>query len=79
MKPAAIEGYLTEEATAAMLDVEIATLRSWSARRKGPPRTVVGRNVLYREAALQKWLLSRERDPEAARQISRSGRAVAAA
>ena len=79
MRPAAIEGYLTEEATAAMLDVEIATLRSWSARRKGPPRTVVGRRPLYREEALRKWLLSKERDPEAARQAGRSGRANIAA
>ena len=72
MKPTNIDGYLDEGATAGRLGVSVATLRSWSARRKGPPRTVVGRRPLYREEALRKWLLSKERDPEAARQAARS-------
>jgi hypothetical protein len=69
-----LDGYLNESATAALLGVSVATLRCWSARRKGPPRTVVGRQPIYREQALREWLLAKERDPEATRQAGRSGR-----
>ena len=67
MSTASIDGYLSEGETAARLGVTRSTLRTWAARRRGPPRTVVGRTIFFREEALKGWLLSRERDPEAAR------------
>jgi hypothetical protein len=61
------ENFLNEIEAAAFLGCTIPTLRSNAARRKGPPRIVVSRKPLYREAALLDWMKRREVDPEAAR------------
>jgi excisionase family DNA binding protein len=60
-------GYLSEAEAARQLAVTVATLRTWASRRREPPRTKVGRRVLYRASALQEWLLAQERDVAAAR------------
>jgi hypothetical protein len=36
------------------------TLDRWDLLRTGPPRTYVGRKVLYRRASVQKWLAAQE-------------------
>jgi hypothetical protein len=51
---------LNEKQTATELGVKVATLRIWSARRKGPPRIKVGRKLFYRRETLLAWLASRE-------------------
>ncbi len=61
------EQFLTEAETAALLGVEVVTLRSNASRRKGPPRTKCGNKILYRQAPLLAWLKSREIDVEAPR------------
>lgn len=53
-------GLLTEEETAAIADVDLATLRNQRSARTGPPYTRWGRKVFYRQAALVKWLEGRE-------------------
>ena len=66
-----IDGYWTEEEAARRLGVAIGTLRTWAARRKGPPRTTFHRKVVYRIDAVLAWLRKQETDPEAARNSDR--------
>jgi predicted DNA-binding transcriptional regulator AlpA len=54
--------FLTLEALAAELGRNKRTLDRWEALGTGPPRTRVGRRVLYRRASVQKWLLAQESD-----------------
>jgi hypothetical protein len=60
-QPSIIEQeYFTTSALAAMLDVSPRTLERWHALRLGPPRTTIGRLVLYRRDSVAEWLHSRE-------------------
>jgi hypothetical protein len=52
--------FLTKEELAAELQRNPRTLDRWAALRIGPPRTRVGRKVLYRRASVQKWLIAQE-------------------
>ena len=70
------EAYVSEAELSAALEKTIPTLRTWGSRRKGPPRTVVGRKVLYRVGALRQWLRSRELDFDEARRGQRRRRAA---
>ena len=60
-----VGGYQSEEETARQLKVKVGTLRVWGCRGRGPPRTLIGRNVFYRVEALLTWLRQQERDPSA--------------
>ena len=42
------------------LGISKRTLDRWHRQRMGPPRTVIGRTILYRRTAVQEWLRSRE-------------------
>ena len=53
--------FLTKEELAVELRRNPRTLDRWDALGMGPPRTHVGRKVLYRRARVQKWLCARER------------------
>ncbi|MBY6046693.1 helix-turn-helix transcriptional regulator [Vannielia litorea] len=55
--------YLTREEAAEQLRVSPRTLDRMHASRSGPPRTTVGRRVLYRPEALEEWLKARELGP----------------
>jgi hypothetical protein len=39
---------------------EPRTLDRWEALGVGPPRTLVGRQVLYRRASVERWLAAQE-------------------
>jgi hypothetical protein len=52
--------FLTREELAAELRRNPRTLDRWDVLRIGPPRTHVGRQVLYRRASVQKWLAAQE-------------------
>jgi hypothetical protein len=52
--------FLTREELAAELRRNPRTLDRWDVLRIGPPRTHVGRQVLYRRASVQKWLVAQE-------------------
>jgi len=54
--------FLTPEALAAELDRNKRTIDRWDALGIGPPRTRIGRRVLYRRASVQRWLLEQESD-----------------
>ena len=53
--------FLTKEELAEELGRNVRTLDRWDTLRIGPPRTVIGRKVLYRRASVQKWLCAQER------------------
>ena len=52
--------FLTKEELAAELQRNPRTLDRWEVLGMGPPRTRVGRKVLYRRVSVQKWLASQE-------------------
>jgi hypothetical protein len=52
--------FLTTEELAAELRRNPRTLDRWAVLGMGPPRTHVGRRVLYRRASVQKWLAAQE-------------------
>jgi predicted DNA-binding transcriptional regulator AlpA len=58
---ALLEDYLGKEELAKELDISERTLDRLETRRVGPPRTVIGRTILYRKEAVRDWLKSRER------------------
>jgi hypothetical protein len=52
--------FLTRQELASELRRSPRTLDRWEALRMGPPRTFVGRQVLYRRSSLIKWLAAQE-------------------
>ena len=52
--------FLTKEELAAELRGNPRTLDRWQVRVVGPPRTRVGRQVLYRRASVERWLAAQE-------------------
>lgn len=50
------EGLLTEQDAAELLQVPLSTLRGWRREGKGPPCLKIGRQVRYRQTAVQRWL-----------------------
>jgi hypothetical protein len=57
-----LPAHFSEVDCAALLGVRVSTLRRWRAHRQGPPFTVVSRKFYYRRAAVENWLLARERN-----------------
>jgi hypothetical protein len=55
-----LEEFLTKEELAAELRRNPRTLDRWEVLGIGPPRTHVGRKILYRRASVQKWLVAQE-------------------
>ena len=52
--------YYTEEEVAEFLNKTINSLRADASRRKGAPRTVVGKRVLYNKISFEAWILEKE-------------------
>jgi hypothetical protein len=52
--------FLTKEQLAAELRRSPRTLDRWEVLGMGPPRTRIGRKILYRRASLHKWLTACE-------------------
>jgi hypothetical protein len=60
--------YMKPVELAQELGVSLRSLARWHAERTGPPRTVIGRVILFRREAVAAWLLTRERsEPRAPR------------
>jgi hypothetical protein len=52
--------YFEEHDFAAVVDRDVRTIRRWHHFRIGPPRIRVGRKILYRKAAVIRWLEQNE-------------------
>lgn len=52
--------YLTREELAIELGRNARTLDRWDVLGIGPPRTLVGRKILYRRMSVQRWLTAQE-------------------
>jgi hypothetical protein len=52
--------FLTKEELAAELGRNVRTLDRWETLGIGPPRTFVGRKILYRRMSVQRWLAAQE-------------------
>ena len=52
--------FITREELAAELGCNPRTLDRWEVLGMGPPRTHVGRRILYKRASLHKWLAACE-------------------
>ncbi|HEY2860102.1 MAG TPA: helix-turn-helix domain-containing protein [Terracidiphilus sp.] len=54
------EMYYDFASTLAMLGIHERTYHRWEARGDAPPRTAIGKTLLFRKSALVEWLRSRE-------------------
>jgi hypothetical protein len=54
--------FFTKEELADELGRNMRTLDRWDVLGIGPPRTLVGRKILYRRVSVERWLASQERD-----------------
>lgn len=57
--------FLTKDELAAELWRNVRTLDRWEALGVGPPRTSIGRTILYRRASVEKWLTEQEQTSRA--------------
>jgi helix-turn-helix protein len=55
-----LEDFLTRDELASELQRSPRTLDRWETLGIGPPRTSVGRKILYRRASVQRWLAAQE-------------------
>jgi hypothetical protein len=55
--------FFEKEELANELNKTPRTLDRWDALGIGPPRTRIGRKVLYRRTSVQKWLAAQEQSP----------------
>ena len=55
-----LSDFLTKEVLAAELGRNPRTLDRWDVLGIGPPRTFVGRKILYRRTSVQRWLAAQE-------------------
>jgi hypothetical protein len=58
--PNVLEGYINKRELAAELCVSERTLDRWTRLRLGPPRTVIGRKILFSRQSVAAWLRERE-------------------
>ena len=63
-----IEDLIPEAEYAAVRGVSVRTIQRERALRVGPPFIKLGRNVFYRRAAIDAWLLAQEQVQPRARQ-----------
>jgi hypothetical protein len=69
-----LEDFLTRDELASELQRSPRTLDRWEVLGIGPPRTSVGRKILYRRISVQRWLVSQESDSRGnAPSVKRSG------
>ncbi len=59
--------YMTRDELAEDLSRCARTLDRWHSLRTGPPRTILGKRVLYRRASVAAWLRSQEETPDSVR------------
>jgi phage terminase Nu1 subunit (DNA packaging protein) len=70
-----LEDFLTKEELAAELGRNMRTLDRWEALGIGPPRTLLGRKILYRRMSVQRWLAAQENQGRSGTAASERSRA----
>ena len=55
-----LAGYVDRHTLASQLNIHVRTLDRWHLEQVGPPRTTIGKQVLYRGEAVKAWLLEQE-------------------
>ena len=65
MENTLLADYMTPTQCAAELGIDKRTLERWHRLREAPPRTKVGKRVLYRRESVAEWLRSCEQGAEA--------------
>ena len=55
------DALLTEVEAARLLRIAPRTLRWWRQKGTGPPYVRLGRRVMYRRTAVQKWIEDKEK------------------
>jgi hypothetical protein len=63
--------FWTKEGLAAELGLNPRTLDRWEVLGMGPPRTLIGRKILYQRVSVQKWLSAQEHRRHTANEKSR--------
>ncbi len=58
-------GYVSEAECADEINKSRRTLQRWHRLGIGPPRTLVGKTIMYRRGAVRDWLLAQEQAVEA--------------
>jgi hypothetical protein len=66
-----LEDYQTKKELAVEINKTPRTLDRWDRLGIGPPRTIVGRTVLYRRSSTEKWLAAQERQGSRGTRIER--------
>ena len=59
--------YMSRDELAEDLNRCTRTLDRWHSLRIGPPRTIIGKRVLYRRQAVAEWLRFQEEPPPSSR------------
>lgn len=60
-QPSILDDYMTPDQLCAELGIHPFTLYRWNQRGKAPPKTWLGKRVVYRKAGVMAWLESQER------------------
>jgi predicted DNA-binding transcriptional regulator AlpA len=71
-EPSILGEYLNQRELAHELGIATITLTRWHQTRTGPPRTKMGRRVLYRRSSVQDWLAAHQEHQPIARRGGRS-------
>ena len=61
-----LSDYLTPAQAAGELNICTKTLERWAVDGKGPPRTKLGRRIMYRRATVAAWIAAQEQRPRTA-------------
>jgi hypothetical protein len=69
-----LEDYQTKSEFAAEMNKTERTLDRWDRLGIGPPRTIIGRTVLYRRTSTQKWLAAQEHQKSCDARVERPSR-----
>ena len=62
-----LTGYLSPAELAGELGISGRTLERWHRLGEAPPRTKIGKKVLYRLQAVAEWLRAQEAPPQSSR------------
>jgi hypothetical protein len=72
--PSVLDGHISEADLARQLNRSVRTLQRLASRQLGPPRTKVGRLILYNVAHVREWLLEQEEPRKLSSRVRQTAR-----